>query len=169
MRLYSLVCVVLFIPATPTFGIEVGKELCPSRLATLTPIPGNLDAEFASERVEIRQCPLDPAKLSGWVQLVAWERGELKPSLILNAEDSGFYQYAVIQGVYAFEIIGGKASELVVIAFEGGKAKIALQRSTLSHPEIRTDAESVTVTIREETGKEQEYRFPKSGLSSPRK
>jgi hypothetical protein len=172
MRIYIqgvIALALLCIGTTPVCGIEVGNEICPGRIASLTPVPGNLDAEFASERIEIRQCPLDPAKLSGWVQLVAWEKGAAKPSLIINTEDSGFYQYAFIQGAYAFEIIGGKASEIVVIAFEGGKPRIALQRSTLSHPKISTDAESLTVTIRDEKGRQQEYSFPKSGAPSGRK
>jgi hypothetical protein len=165
----KLLLLLLCIYLVPVFGVEIGKELCPGRIASLTPIPGNLDAEFAPERVEIRQCPLDPAKMSGWVQLVAWEKGAYKPSLIVNAEDSGFYQFAVIQGVYAFEIIGGKASEMLVISFEGGRPRIALQESSLLHPTIRADAESLTVVIRDERGTPQEYRFPATGAPSHRK
>jgi hypothetical protein len=143
-------------------AVEVGKELCPYRIASLTPIPGNLDTQFAAERVEIRQCPLDPSKLSGWVQLAAWEKGAYKPSLVLNLEDSGFRQFAMISGVYAFETIGGKASQVLVITFEFGKPKIALESSVLSHPRIRTDAETLTVSCRDGTGHEHEYRFVKS-------
>jgi hypothetical protein len=143
--------------------------LCPSSIATLTPVPGNLNAEFAAERVEIRRCTVDAAKLSGLVQLAAWEEGATKPAFIIDLEDSGFYQIAMIQGVYAFEIIGGKASRIIVISFNDGMPQVALDETSLSHPVIQTDADSLTVVTHREAGQTVERRFNRTGKAAGRK
>lgn len=137
----------VFAGATSLSGIEEGKSLCPHRIASLMTVPGNADALISAQRVEIRQCPGAAASLSGWIQIVAWKKGMWKPSLILNAEDSGFYQLAMIEGVYVFELMGGIAQQVLAIVYTDGEPKLALNTSSRGEISLETSSSKIIVEV----------------------
>jgi hypothetical protein len=142
----------------------VGEKatICPTIVASLMNVPGNLDATTSAQRVEIRRCVVHAARSAGAVQLVAWGRSSQTPDLVLNLEETGFHQIAMIEGVYAFELIGGKAQEALVIVFERGKPKVALEVSTLGKVVITSDRERLLVDVSEwdrETKREVEHHY----------
>jgi hypothetical protein len=128
-------------------AVEESDRLCPNRIASLMTIPGNLDSLTASQRVEIRQCPLDVNTGSGWFQLVAWQKDAATPSLILNAEDSGFKQFVMIEGVYVIQLIGGTAYITLGITFETGNPTLAFQESSKEAPIIQSSSSEVIVEL----------------------
>jgi|RhiMetdeSRZDD1v2_1073273.scaffolds.fasta_scaffold1189524_2 hypothetical protein len=142
--------------------------LCPNRVASLTKLPGRNDAVLNAQRVEIRQCPLGADEqfgltpTAGTFQLVAWERNGIKPSLIFNTSESGIYQMAMVEGVYAFELIGGLASQIVVIQFVEGKPRIALNETSRFPFVLEMSKEKLSVTYSDSKGGRQSRSFLRS-------
>jgi hypothetical protein len=150
----------LLVMACSTLYGQHVSSLCPDLVATLSTVPGRLDATVSIERVEIRRCPVDVAKLLGAIQLVAWKTGEIRPSLVFESEDSGLFQLAMMQGVYVFEFMGGRASRIVVISFESGEPRVALDRASRSDPIITSTGGVIRVEIPEaKPRKSQVYEF----------
>lgn len=131
----------------PLVAVEKGGCLCPNRIASLMTMPGNLDALTASQRVEIRQCPLDVRKGSGFFQLAAWQKDAADPALILNMEDVGFQQFVMIEGVYVIQLIGGTAHITIGITFESGTPTVAFQEASKAPPIIQSNASEVIVEL----------------------
>jgi len=139
--------------------------LCPNLIASLVAVPGNLDAMYAAQRVEIRQCPVDISKQAGAFQLVAWAKGAKSPGLIYETEESGFYQFVMIEGVYVFEFMGGTAQPVLAIVFERDTPRIALNTSTLHEPVITCTPSKVIVELidaRDNT--KRRFEFQRSGI-----
>lgn len=139
-------------------------SLCPNLISSLVMVPGNLDAQYTQQRVEIRQCPVDINKSLGVLQLAAWPKDAVTPALVFETEDSGFYQLAMIEGVYVFEMIGGTARTLIAIVFENGIPRIGLEASTLSEPRIVTTPSKIVVEyIDSKDNKQRREEFVSSG------
>lgn len=66
---------------------------------------------------------------------------------MFESEDSGLYQFAMVQGVYVFEFMGGRASRTVVISFESGEPRVALDTTSRSTPIITSNGEAIRVEI----------------------
>ena len=138
---------------------EKQRPLCPNLVASLMPVPGNLDAMLAAERVEVRQCPIDLKRKSGTVQLVGWSDNALHPDLVFETEDSGFYQVVMIPGVYVFELMGGQSSRVVAIVFENGMPSLALNEGSYVAPRISSDSSKVVVEVEDRNRKKDRYEF----------
>jgi hypothetical protein len=132
---------------SPLLYGQQARSLCPDLIATLSTVPGRLDATIALERLEIRRCPVHIATRLGTIQLVAWKTGETKPSLLFESEDTGLRQLAMVQGVYVFEFMGGRASRIVVISFESGEPRVALDTTSRSTPVITSTGKAIRVEI----------------------
>ena len=159
----ALFCVVLIgMFAEP--GLAESSTLCPNLIASLPTSPGNLDATYAAQRLEIRQCPVDIAKRLGVFQLVAWSKNATSPTLVYEVEESAFHQFVMIEGVYVFEFVGGTAQLLVAIVFEGGGPRIGLNVSTLAEPKIISTPSMVLIEyIDNRDHKLHRQEFSKSG------
>jgi|GEM_PF-3071983 len=139
-------------------------NLCPNLIAILTTVPGNLDAGYAAQRLEIRQCPVDIAKRLGVFQLVAWPANATTPALVYETEEAGFYQFAMIEGVYVFEFMGGTAQPVLAVVFENGIPKIGLRASTMSGAKIISTPTTITIEyIDSKDSKLYRRQFHKSG------
>lgn len=147
-----------------THALAVGAALCPNLIASLATVPGNLDAQYAAQRVEIRQCPVEIPKDLGVIQLVAWSKGATAPALVYETAESGFHQFAMIEDVYVFEFMGGTAQPLVAIVFENGIPKIGLRTSTLAEPKIISTPSAIVIEyIDSKDNKLHRHEFARSG------
>ncbi len=131
-------------------------------------VPGNLDSTVSGQRVEIRQCPLDIRPGKGWVQLVAWRKGEKTPALIYDAEDSGLRQMVMIEGVYVFEFMGGLASRTVAIVFKDGDPRIGMEDGSRYKTTISADDSKVVVEVWESDELRRRYEFRRSDSGARR-
>lgn len=145
-RVFGFLCL-LHLLHLPVVAVEKSDRLCPNRIASLMTIPGNLDSLTASQRVEIRQCPLDVRTGSGWFQLVAWQKDAATPALILDADDSGFRQFVMIEGVYVIQLMGGTAYVTLAITFESGNPTVAFQEASKEPPIIQSNSSEVIVEL----------------------
>lgn len=144
-RFRDVLVVLLPLALCCAHALAADTTLCPNVIASLVTVPGNLDAQHAAQRVEIRQCPIDISKDLGVFQLAAWSKGATTPALVYDTEESGFYQFAMIEGVYVFEFMGGTAQPLVAVVFENGIPKIGLRASTLAEPKITSTPSAIVV------------------------
>ena len=116
---------------------------------------------------------MDSQRNFGVVQLAAWSRNASTPGLVLEMEESGFKQIAMIEGVYAFELIGGKASRVIVVVFDSGTPRVALRDSALDKVVITSNATRMMVDVRSFEGANQQpvhrhYEF-KAGKGETRR
>jgi hypothetical protein len=135
-------------------------------IASLMTVPGNLSALYSSQRLELRQCPVNITTGLGVFQLAAWEKGAKRPALVYETEDSGFYQFSMIEGVYVFEFMGGTAQPIVAIVFEKSGPKLALQASTLAEPVITSTPSKISIEFVDSKDKTtRRHEFLKYGIT----
>lgn len=145
-------------------ALAADTTLCPNLIAALTTVPGNLDAQYAGQRVEIRQCPVDVPKRLGVFQLAAWSKNASFPALVYETEESGFHQFSMIEGVYVFQFIGGTAQPIVAIVFENGVPRLGLRASTLSEPKITSTPSAIVIEyVDSKDNKLHRHEFARSG------
>lgn len=145
-------------------GNPVGEPLCPNLIASLMTVPGNLDALVAAQRVEVRQCPVDLKTRLGSFQLAAWQQGAATPALVLQTEDSGFYQMVMIEGVYVFELMGGRATRVIAVVFNAkGIPALAIDESSRHPVRVQSQASHVVVELQDLKNQARRFAFEKSG------
>jgi hypothetical protein len=108
---------------------------------------GNLSADVAGQRVELRQCIVKTSPTFATVQIVAWGAGETTPSVSFDTEERRLNQFAVTKDAYVFEFAGPSRSRVFGIAFEWGKPRFALRTTARAHTEMISDGNSITVKI----------------------
>lgn len=158
MRLLPRVTACLLV--TFVFGAlaQENLELCQPRLATLAPSLGVFEDASSGPRVEIRRCPFDSAG-NGTIQLAAWKQAAKSPSLVFNSTGGGIRQLAMIQGVYAVEFLGGIATRVVVIEFDQGVPRLALDTDSKSTFTITSNPSRLVIQWTDYSGRAMRREF----------
>jgi hypothetical protein len=143
-QFWIIVAAAISLAAGPIFAQNMMAEPC-------SQIAGMLVTEFTYQtplselpRVEIRQCG---ANSSETLQIVAWERGRSKPTLVLDTSDFSIAQSLARDNVFVIETSGGSRDQVYVIAFRGGMPVLELKRVTKGSANICINATSVDVEI----------------------
>jgi hypothetical protein len=109
------------------------------------------------ERVELRKC--GPGRTED-LQIIAWERNSLHPTLVVDTTDFTVVQYVMSGRVFVIETTGGPRDRVFVILYEHGKPSLVLQRVTKARAEILSDGKTVRVSVLNSgTGKKETFSF----------
>lgn len=95
-------------------------------------------------RVEVRRCD---AAVSGSLQIVAWESGALKPSLVIDTTDFTVVQAAGRQNAFVIETTGGPRDRVYVVLYEDGKPTLKLKQVTKGTARVTLQRDSLDLVI----------------------
>lgn len=95
-------------------------------------------------RVELRRCG---ETVSENLQIVAWEAGASKPTLVVDTTDFAVVQTAARQNIYVIETTGGPRDRVFVVLYEQGKPTLRLQRVTRGTARITLFRNSLELVI----------------------
>ena len=143
---FACVCFLsMEIVAVQGSSVEGGTP-CPKLVGLLVPesVFGTSTSNFS--RIELRQC--DPAR-SESIQIVAWEKDNNSPALVIDTTDFVVVQTVARGNVYLIETTGGPRDRVYVIAYEKGKPLLKLMRVTRGTARVTITNEWLEVVIPE--------------------
>lgn len=158
-RMLALTVAVLLASSAAGQPLEKG-EPCPVLLTTLAPQLMFRHPLNRLRRVELRSCRPGASEN---LQLVAWEDRSDKPSLVLETADSTVIQLFMRGSVFVIETARDAYDTLMVIVYEKGRPRIALQQTVRDPATIAVSGDEVKITLRENQGPTRSYTYTIGG------
>jgi hypothetical protein len=128
----------------PLLGQTASPQLCASTVVILVNQFTFQRSLLETARVELRRCG---ESVSENLQIVAWETGASKPTLIVDTTDFTVVQTAARQNIYVIETTGGPRDRVFVVLYEQGKPVLKLQRVTRGTARITLSRDNLELVI----------------------
>lgn len=149
---FSRAALIGLVVATKGFA-QSSPPLCSETVTILVPqfVRGAVVTELP--RVEIRRCA------SGFIQLVAWKAGTVRPALIRDTARVTISQMVMTGSAFVFVMAGGSYDTVQVLKYVNGQPAIVYDNATKGEVRLTLDQDTVNVSIREAGGKWTSRRF----------
>jgi len=132
------------------------KGLCSEVVTLLVPQLVFKVPTSTLERVEVRKCL---PGVSDSLQIAAWERDSVKPSLVIVTDDFTIVQAAMIGRVFLIETTGGPRDLIYLIVYESGKPRLALKAVSKDRAQIISAGDKIAIKVTRTNGKVEHLSF----------